>query len=116
MKYRNLDTKAQKILELQRLLDSLSDEIEQARRIVSDLSETVCMPKQAPTAPSQIAPLSSLPHLIACSQQNAEILGVTRAQLYRLAHIDGIGTSIGGRRYLLRDPLFQYLGISSPSV
>lgn len=52
-----------------------------------------------------------LPLLLACSDETARILGVTRAQLYRLAHTDDIGLALGGRRFLKRDALLRHLGL-----
>lgn len=52
-----------------------------------------------------------LPLLLACSDDTARILGLTRAQLYRLAHAEGLGVSLGGRRYLKRDALLRHLGL-----
>lgn len=52
-----------------------------------------------------------LPLLLACSDETARLLGLSRAQLYRLAHVDGLGVSIGGRRYIRRDALLQHLGL-----
>ena len=53
-----------------------------------------------------------LPLLLQCSDATAEALGLTRAALYRLAHIDGLATKLGGRRYLKRDALLEYLGLT----
>ena len=52
-----------------------------------------------------------LPLLLPCSEATARLLGVTRAQLYRLAHIEGLFTQLGGRRYLRRDALLRHLGL-----
>lgn len=52
-----------------------------------------------------------LPLLLSCSDETARVLGVTRAQLYRLAHAEGLGVSLGGRRYLKRDALLKHLGL-----
>ena len=52
-----------------------------------------------------------LPLLLPCSDATAETLGLTRAALYRLAHIDGLAVQLGGRRYLKRDALLAYLGL-----
>lgn len=52
-----------------------------------------------------------LPLLLSCSDETARILGLTRAQLYRLAHVEELGTSLGGRRYLRRDALLRHLGL-----
>ena len=55
--------------------------------------------------------MSDLPLLLACSDDTARVLGLTRAQLYRLAHVEGLGVSLGGRRFIRRDALLRYLGL-----
>ena len=52
-----------------------------------------------------------LPLLLPCSDATAEALGLTRAALYRLAHIDGLAVKLGGWRYIKRDALLAYLGL-----
>ncbi len=54
---------------------------------------------------------AELPLLLPCSNSTAEALGLTRAALYRLAHVEGLATKIGGRRFLRRDALLEYLGL-----
>ena len=55
--------------------------------------------------------MCDLPLLLSCSDETARLLGLSRAQLYRLAHVEGLGLSVGGRRYLKRDALLQHLGL-----
>lgn len=55
--------------------------------------------------------VNNLPLLLSCSEANAHLLGITRAQLYRLSHVEGLFTLIGGRRYLKRDALLRHLGL-----
>ena len=55
----------------------------------------------------------TLPLLLSCSDATAEALGLTRAALYRLAHVDGLAVKLGGRRFLKRDALMEYLGLTN---
>lgn len=52
-----------------------------------------------------------LPLLLSCSDETARVLGLTRMQLYRLSHVDGLFTTIGSRRFLKRDALLRHLGL-----
>ena len=52
-----------------------------------------------------------LPLLLSCSDETARVLGLTRMHLYRLAHVDGLFTCIGSRRFLKRDALLRHLGL-----
>lgn len=56
---------------------------------------------------------NDMPLLLPCSTATAAALGVTRAQLYRLAHIEGLAVKLGGRLYLKRDVLMAYLGLNT---
>lgn len=57
---------------------------------------------------------NELPLLVSISNENAAYLGVTRSLLYRLVHMTeaGLGVQIGGRWFLKRDALLEWLGIT----
>lgn len=60
--------------------------------------------------------LCDLPLLLSCSDETARVLGLTRMQLYRLSHVEGLYTCIGSRRFLKRDALLRHLGLTEVNM
>lgn len=60
---------------------------------------------------------NELPLLVSISNENAAYLGITRSLMYRLAHMTdaGLSVQIGGRWFLKRDALLDWLGINENS-